>query len=69
MTTFLHFFVSGLVNEVLTGIMQRSDWQQAVNAIKIGHIPAGRGNGLASSLGAFSGRQKFEQSMLACCQD
>lgn len=40
----------GLLNEVLNGLMERSDWQRALSLL-LGAIPAGSGNGLARSVG------------------
>eukprot|EP00897_Mesotaenium_endlicherianum_P004106 jgi/Mesen1/3723/ME000202S02813 len=39
----------GVVTEVLNGLLERSDWQEAVKT-PVGHIPAGSGNALAKSL-------------------
>ena len=41
----------GLLNEVVNGLMERPDWQQALQ-ILVGAIPAGSGNGLAATLGS-----------------
>ena len=39
----------GLVSEVLQGIMNRKDWDQLVQNLTIGVIPAGSGNGLSTT--------------------
>jgi sphingosine kinase len=41
----------GLLWESLQGVMQRRDWRHVLESTPFGIIPAGSGNGLASSLG------------------
>lgn len=40
----------GIVFEVINGLLERSDWQTALNEIPLGVIPCGSGNGLAKSI-------------------
>jgi len=42
----------GLLWEVINGLMKREDWEKAIK-LPLGVIPAGTGNALASSLGAY----------------
>ena len=40
----------GIVFEVVNGILQRPDWEKALNELPLGVIPCGSGNGLAKSI-------------------
>lgn len=45
----------GIYYEVLNGLCERSDWEQALDAIPIGIIPCGSGNGLAKTISHSAG--------------
>nr|CAD7257888.1 unnamed protein product [Timema shepardi] len=40
----------GIVFEVYNGLLEREDWQKALNEVPVGVIPCGSGNGLAKSI-------------------
>lgn len=40
----------GIYYEVINGLMERSDWEKALDRIPIGIIPSGSGNGLARTI-------------------
>lgn len=44
----------GLLHEVVNGLLSRPDFASIVDAISVGHIPGGSGNGLASAVNAAS---------------
>ena len=52
----------GLIFEVLNGLIERNDWQEAIK-LPIAQIPAGSANGLASSV-AFLSREGFRNTSL-----
>lgn len=52
----------GLIFEVLNGLMEREDWQDAIK-LPVGQIPAGSANGLASSVAFLSGEKFRNQSL------
>jgi sphingosine kinase len=40
----------GILYEIISGLLQRSDWEAAVAKLPLGIVPAGSGNGLALSI-------------------
>ncbi len=42
----------GILYEAINGVMERPDWQECIQKLKFGVIPAGTGNGLATVIGA-----------------
>lgn len=42
----------GILYEVINGLLERPDWEMALERIKLGVIPCGSGNGLAKAISA-----------------
>ncbi|XP_049862628.1 sphingosine kinase 2-like isoform X1 [Schistocerca gregaria] len=51
----------GILFEVINGLFERPDWQQAFKEIGIGIIPCGSGNGLAKTI-AYIHEEPFDQN-------
>ncbi|XP_058504163.1 sphingosine kinase 2 [Solea solea] len=58
----------GLLHEVLNGLMERPDWEQAIK-IPVGILPCGSGNALAGSINHHAGYDMClrEPLLLNCC--
>uniref|UniRef100_A0A336LKV8 CSON011479 protein n=1 Tax=Culicoides sonorensis TaxID=179676 RepID=A0A336LKV8_CULSO len=54
----------GLFYEVINGVFERHDWENVVNCVRFGIIPAGSGNGLAKTISHCSGEQLDETPAL-----
>uniref|UniRef100_A0A3B3S1C3 Sphingosine kinase 1 n=1 Tax=Paramormyrops kingsleyae TaxID=1676925 RepID=A0A3B3S1C3_9TELE len=57
----------GLLFEVVNGLMEREDWEQAIQ-IPLGVLPGGSGNALAASILHYSGSQPVssEELLVSC---
>lgn len=49
----LIFFLSVFVTQVINGLMEREDWQEAIQT-PLGILPGGSGNALAASVHHYS---------------
>lgn len=58
----------GLLHEVINGLMERSDWEQAIKT-PVGILPCGSGNALAGSINHHAGYDMClrEALLLNCC--
>lgn len=58
----------GLLHEVINGLMERSDWEQAIKT-PVGILPCGSGNALAGSINHHAGYDMClrEPLLLNCC--
>ncbi|KAJ8264122.1 hypothetical protein GJAV_G00145420 [Gymnothorax javanicus] len=57
----------GLLFEVVNGLMEREDWETAIQ-IPLGILPGGSGNALAASIHHYSGSQSvFSEELLLSC--
>ncbi|XP_054903446.1 sphingosine kinase 2 isoform X2 [Poeciliopsis prolifica] len=58
----------GLLHEVINGLMERPDWEQAIKT-PLGILPCGSGNALAGSINHYAGYEMClrESLLLNCC--
>ncbi|XP_061675992.1 sphingosine kinase 2 [Syngnathoides biaculeatus] len=58
----------GLLHEVINGLMERADWEQAIKT-PVGILPCGSGNALAGSINHYAGYDMClrEPLLLNCC--
>ncbi|KAK9502699.1 hypothetical protein O3M35_011415 [Rhynocoris fuscipes] len=51
----------GILHEVINGLMERPDWENLFQDLKLGIIPSGSGNGLAKSI-SYAFNEPYDQS-------